>query len=57
LQSIQRIVDVANLVNVGNGDVSKVERKPVQLVVLIQESKAKEERERGGNEQLADGLI
>jgi hypothetical protein len=30
-----------------NGDASKVERKPVQLVVLIQESKAKEKKEKG----------
>jgi hypothetical protein len=30
-----------------NGDASKVERKPVQLVVLIQESKAEEERGSG----------
>jgi hypothetical protein len=40
-----------------NGDASKVERKPVQLVVLIQESKAKEERGRKETRQLADGLI
>jgi hypothetical protein len=30
-----------------NGDASKIERKPVQLVVLIQESKAKERRKEG----------
>ena len=32
----------------GDGDTLGMERKPVQLVVLIQESKAKEGRIRGG---------
>jgi hypothetical protein len=34
-----------------------IERKPVQLVVLIQESKAKGRRERKESQQLAGGLI